>query len=70
MSRLMLAPNRWLDEGPRPAVRSDRHISGGPIETRGTSHTAIRSAAGQRDYRERRRVLNAARYQRQREAGL
>ena len=60
----MLAPNRWLDEGPRPAVRSDRHISGGAIETRGTSHTAVRSAAGQREYRERRKAYNAARYQR------
>ena len=66
----MRAPGIWLDEGPRPAVRNDRRIAGGQIETRGTSHTAIRSAAGQRDYRERRRVLNAARYQRQREAGL
>ena len=66
----MLAPGRWLDEGPRPAVRSDRHISGGAIETRGTTHTLVRSAAGQRDYRERRRVQNAARYQRQRETAL
>jgi len=66
MSRLMRAPGIWLDEGPRPAVRSDRHISGGAIETRGTSHTAIRSAAGQRDYRERRRVLERERYRRER----
>jgi len=64
MSRLQSAPGVWLDEGPRPAVRTEQRIAGGAIETRGTSHTAIRSAEGQREYRERRRVLNAARYRR------
>ena len=66
----MTAPGQWLDEGPRPAVRTDQRIAGGPIETRGTTHTLVRSAAGQREYRERRRVQNAARYQRQRETAL
>ena len=69
MSRLQSAPNRWLDEGPRLAVRTDPRIAGCAIETRGATHkaqptTASRTAAGQRAYRERRKAYNAARYQR------
>jgi len=59
MSRLMRAPGIWLDEGPRPAVRTEQRIAGGPIVTRGTTHTLVRSAEGQREYRERRRAIQA-----------
>ena len=56
MSRVMVAPGKWADEGPRPGFLTGIHVHGEPIVTRGTSHTAVRSAAGQREYRERRRA--------------
>ena len=69
MSRRMVAPGVWEPEGPRVAVRTDPRIAGCAIETRGTQHkaqptTPSRTAEYQREYRERKRAYNAARYQR------